>query len=148
MTKQEFIKSTAKVFESFGCKRHKKVFSYEHEDFYLFFDLWKSSYSDCYYLHINTAIKELHAEIAPQQHKRYDLAASPRITLLDGTWQLMSEELEADKYEGVLRKTVEIILERVKKLGIRFVKDLENVGDKVYSGGILTKEAEEYLAKL
>ena len=147
MTKQEFIKSTAKVFESFGCKRHKKVFSYEHEDFYLFFILIKSNYSDCYYLHINCAIKGLHSVIAPKE-EYYDLLSYPRITLLNGIWQLMPEELEADKYEEVLRKTIEVILERVKKRGIRFVKDLEKVDDKITYGGILTKEAEEYLAKL
>ena len=145
MTKNEFLEMTKKGFNLFGFKQHKKIFTYEHEEFFIHFILLRSNYSDCYYLDINCSIKALHEDIMPED-KYFDFVGQPRITILDGPCQLKPEELNAEKYRVTLHNTIKTVLGNINKKGLSFIKELESNNDKIITcRGIFRERAREYL---
>ena len=132
---------------SLNCKQYKKTktFSYEQEEFFLFFILLRSNYSDCYYLDINCSIKALHLELTPEINN-CDLVGQPRIKLLDDrTCQIKPEELEKNQYELNLYNTIKTILANADKNKLLFVKNLEK-GDKIITcTGVFERRAKEFL---
>ena len=108
MTKNEFIDITSQCFAEQNCVQNKKQFAYEHENMYLVFILIKSNYSDCYYIDYNCSLKTLHPKF-DFSDTYYDIILQPRLTLSNGITQLKYEEMDALKYEEILRKTIKKI---------------------------------------
>jgi len=127
MTKKEFKAITTKCFTALDCKAYKKNFVYEHEDMYIIFELYKSYYSDCWFLDFNCSIKALHSELIftgpDAANESHDFGLPPRL-VLEGIRSITPEELDAKKYEDALNKTIKDILEKVNAQGLKFIKDV------------------------